>query len=156
MKEKILIWCKNRLGCLIPLGIFFIFMICFSIYSVWYNNTPEGKKAAIEYEKQVIAIEKEQQKQGQLKKEQEQKDSYLLKAVMLCEDAVKNSLKTPATAEFPVITESKYQDIGNNTFVVASYVDNENVYGAKVRNNYNCTIKMTGNNSGMVQKLNFY
>jgi len=47
---------------------------------------------------------------------------------------VKQSLRAPATAKFPFPVRGIYQ--GDCTFVVSSYVDAENAFGASVRSNY--------------------
>lgn len=69
-------------------------------------------------------------------------------------DTVKRNLKAPSTAKFPF---SYYnQDIKKtsyDTFVVNSYVDAQNGFGAMIRSNFSVTIKKTGSNSYTVENL---
>ncbi len=56
-------------------------------------------------------------------------------AVSICEDAVKNRLRAPATAQFPdplAIPES------GNRWRVQGAVDAQNAFGALVRSDYEC------------------
>jgi hypothetical protein len=68
------------------------------------------------------------------------KDHSIMASIQ-CKNFVKDSLKSPSSAEFPM---SKGQNIGSNTYVVNSYVDADNVFGAKLRKNFSCKIKYTG------------
>jgi hypothetical protein len=55
--------------------------------------------------------------------------------------AVKENLKAPSTAKFPFsYSSADIKKIDINTFVVKSYVDAENSFGAKIRNNFTVTI----------------
>lgn len=64
-----------------------------------------------------------------------------------CADKVKQHLKAPATAKFPGILErmDHVQDEGAREgwryFSIASYVDAENSFGAKIRTYWSCKIK---------------
>ena len=66
----------------------------------------------------------------------------------LAEDVVKSNLKAPSTAKFPF----SYADEGvsfskaNGIYTVTGWVDSENSYGAKLRNNF--TVTMTKSGSG--------
>lgn len=55
---------------------------------------------------------------------------------------VKNALKSPASADFP----SNYQirNIPDSRFVVSSYVDSQNSFGAILRSNWVVTIQYLG------------
>jgi hypothetical protein len=56
--------------------------------------------------------------------------------------AVKERLKAPSTAKFPWSSHGQYiKEIGNRTFVVKSYVDAENSFGAKIRSNFTVKVK---------------
>ena len=60
-------------------------------------------------------------------------------------DAVRQSLKTPSTAEFPFsYASAEIQDLGNGNYVVKSYVDAQNGFGAMIRSNFTVTIKKVG------------
>ncbi|MEQ2356445.1 hypothetical protein GSF04_20910 [Pseudoalteromonas sp. A22] len=71
-------------------------------------------------------------------------------AYFTCQDGVKRKLKTPSTASFSSISESNVTQlrIGRRggkdeiQFLVVGYVDAQNSFGAKLRNNFTC--KATG------------
>jgi hypothetical protein len=55
-----------------------------------------------------------------------------------CRDLVEGSLKAPATAEFGELSAAKL--LGEWT--VTGYVDAENSFGAMLRNNFQCTVRV--------------
>lgn len=63
-------------------------------------------------------------------------------AVVYCQMYAKNALKNPSSADFPWSDEAKA--IGGDEFVLASYVDAENSFGAKIRTQYACHVKYAG------------
>jgi hypothetical protein len=73
------------------------------------------------------------------------KDDHSTMASIQCRDFVRDRLKSPSTADFPM---SIGRDVGNNTYVLYSYVDAENSFGAKIRNDFYCKIKYTGGDDG--------
>jgi hypothetical protein len=64
-------------------------------------------------------------------------------AFIQCQAFVKNTLKAPATAQFPSKPQSAI-DAGNNTFVVIATVDAQNSFGALLRNDWTCKTRYTG------------
>jgi hypothetical protein len=58
---------------------------------------------------------------------------------------IKYKLKSPSTAEFPSSLEAKVIGVGDNTFIVSSYVDAQNSYGAMIRTYYEAEIRYNGN-----------
>lgn len=59
-------------------------------------------------------------------------------AIRYCEDAVRDQLRSPSTAAF----DSESTD--SNPYRVSGTVDAENGFGATVRNNFSCTVTITG------------
>jgi len=58
---------------------------------------------------------------------------------------VKRHLKAPSTADFGYQTESEcVTSLGDGRYRVSGWVDAENSFGAKIRNNYSCTIRDLG------------
>tara|TARA_B110000196_G_C20909299_1_gene549755 strand:+ start:217 stop:792 length:576 start_codon:yes stop_codon:yes gene_type:complete len=55
--------------------------------------------------------------------------------------AVKQNLKSPATAEFPFYDDSQIQHIGDCVYQVRSYVDSQNSFGATIRTSFYVRIK---------------
>lgn len=67
---------------------------------------------------------------------------------------VKENLKAPSTADFPFsYARENITEIGTNTFVVKSYVDSENGFGAKIRSNFTITIIKNDENSYTYKNL---
>ncbi|MEW6765581.1 MAG: hypothetical protein AB1344_07325 [Pseudomonadota bacterium] len=58
-----------------------------------------------------------------------------------CERLVKNRLKSPSTADFPWGFPNVI-DLGGNEFMLVSYVDAQNGFGAMIRSNYSCRVKV--------------
>ena len=59
----------------------------------------------------------------------------------LCQEKVKEVLKSPSTAKFPNYTEWGFKQ-ENNIFTVQGYVDAQNGFGAEIRSNFQFVIDM--------------
>lgn len=57
-----------------------------------------------------------------------------------CQEFVKTQLKAPSTADFPSLGGSTSK-IDNSTYLVRSYVDAQNSFGATIRSNWICKIQ---------------
>lgn len=70
-------------------------------------------------------------------------------AYIAMEEHVKRQLRTPSTAEFPSHREKQSHTTkrGNNTYVINSWVDAENAFGAQVRTRFIGEIEQTGQRS---------
>lgn len=66
---------------------------------------------------------------------------------------VKESLKSPSTAEFPSRSEHSVINLGNNTCEVSSYVDSQNGFGAEVRSNWTATVQSDGGSNWTLSTL---
>ncbi|THA72588.1 hypothetical protein E6R60_26225 [Streptomyces sp. A0642] len=65
-------------------------------------------------------------------------------AAIMCEKFVKERLKSPGSADFSGVTETKITPTTEKapwTYLVNGYVDSQNSFGASVRNDYRCLIK---------------
>jgi hypothetical protein len=60
-----------------------------------------------------------------------------------CEEFVKNRLKAPSTADFPFLDRTVIPE-GANTYIVRSYVDAQNGFGAMIRSDFRCEIRYNG------------
>lgn len=70
---------------------------------------------------------------------------------------VKENLKAPSTAKFPFSYYGQdIKEVAYNTFIVNSYVDAENSFGAKLRSNFMVKIKKTGENTFNVLDVQIY
>ena len=63
----------------------------------------------------------------------------------LCQEKVKEILKSPSTAKFPVYTEWGFKQ-EKNIFTVQGYVDAQNSFGAETRNKFQFIIDMNSDN----------
>ena len=63
------------------------------------------------------------------------------------QECVKELLKSPSTAEFPSGSEQFVTRIDNDTFLINSYVDSQNSFGAMLRTNYVCQITLNNNDT---------
>ena len=59
----------------------------------------------------------------------------------MCQEKVKEILKSPSTAKFPVYTEWGFKQ-EKNIFTVQGYVDAQNSFGAETRSNFQFVIDM--------------
>ena len=64
------------------------------------------------------------------------------------EEFVKKRLKSPSTAEFPGTFEKNdhIKELGNNEYLISSWVDSQNGFGAMIRSRFSCKIIFEGNN----------
>jgi len=62
---------------------------------------------------------------------------------------MKRKLKAPATADFPSYSDSDVSVVhrGGGVFMVKSYVDAQNSFGANIRTHYICELKDNGGDS---------
>lgn len=66
-------------------------------------------------------------------------------AYIMSQQFVKDRLKAPATADFPWQDEATIRKTGPGEFLVLSYVDAQNAFGANIRNHYACKISSDDN-----------
>jgi hypothetical protein len=71
-------------------------------------------------------------------------DNAKVITTVLCEDAVKRRLRAPGTADFPFGNATNAEALGNNRYRLRSYVDAQNAFGAKLRNNFVCIVEGSG------------
>jgi hypothetical protein len=64
-------------------------------------------------------------------------------AFVQCKSFVNERLKAPHTADFPFLDRESI-NMGDNTYVIRSYVDSQNSFGAMIRNKTFCKVKWNG------------
>ena len=66
-------------------------------------------------------------------------------AYLYAQECVTRELKSPASAEFPgmSVKEKHTTSLGNNEFQITSYVDSQNSFGAMIRSNFTCKIRVS-------------
>jgi hypothetical protein len=67
-----------------------------------------------------------------------------ISAHLMCRQFVTNRLKAPATAEFASYNADAITKLTEGRYVVRSYVDAQNAFGANVRTQYACTVTWQG------------
>jgi hypothetical protein len=77
----------------------------------------------------------------------------------MAEEFVKKNLKSPSTADFGSVfgdyqdPNNGTQDLGGGRFYCHGWVDAENSFGAKLRTNWECTIKFVGNDNWAAESV---
>ncbi len=105
----------------------------------------EQKAEAEKEAKEVAAKKAEEQKEKQKEDERNKKSTI----IATTQEVVKKNLKCPSTAKFPwgfdeyTITESKSENKDRVIYNIAGYVDAENSFGAKLRNNFIVKLECT-------------
>jgi hypothetical protein len=69
-----------------------------------------------------------------------------MEAFVMSQDFVKQRLKSPKSADFPWYDQKFVTDKGDGQYVVVSYVDAKNSFGADLRANYVCELRYVGDN----------
>lgn len=67
----------------------------------------------------------------------------ILNAKICAEQAVKDTLKAPSTAEFCSHSDMEAEHLGNNQWIVSGYVDAQNSFGAFIRKDWSVTLTLT-------------
>jgi hypothetical protein len=86
----------------------------------------------------VRQAEAAQAEQAQAKAQEIESGAYIVSQY-----AVKDQLKSPSTAEFPLLAES-VNNYAEGYYLVKSYVDSQNSFGATVRNKYTVVMQYLG------------
>lgn len=103
------------------------------------------KRTAEEAARRKAATEREEARRKRL--QEWESSGGKISALVMSQKFVARRLKAPATADFASITESKVTHLGEGEFLVVSYVDAQNSFGAKLRNHYACRLKDAGNDN---------
>ncbi|WP_369990574.1 hypothetical protein [Pseudomonas xanthosomatis] len=126
--------------------------VLFSIFAGVFmpELTPEQRQAQAESQRkrdEQKAAEKaqEQAREAEIAKT---KDRSIMAAI-ICSNYVEQSLKSPKSADFPFEKAAGGSRIlGEQKYLIRSYVDAQNSYGAQLRNWYDCTIQYRAGNDG--------
>jgi hypothetical protein len=74
------------------------------------------------------------------------------RAMVMCKQEVRKRLKAPATADFPTFMNSELKD---GKYVVTSYVDAQNGFGANLRTYFQCETGDAGAEQLEIAKVEF-
>lgn len=137
-RKKLGLVAANLVGAIAGLVLFTIFAGVFMP-----KPTPEQVQARAEAKQladQREAAEKAEKEAEKVKAEKNKDRSTM--AAIICSNYVENSLKSPKSADFPfdkAAGGSKY--LGEQKYLVRSYVDAQNAFGAQIRTWYICNIQ---------------
>jgi len=84
----------------------------------------------------------EEERQEQI--EQRKLNSDLSWGYKSAKEKVLKELKSPSTAKFADFSEIRYKDNGDGSYIIESYVDSQNSFGATVRTKFRCSIAKFG------------
>lgn len=90
-------------------------------------------------EQQRLTAERERQNKIEAEKRYNKSESYFI-----CQDFVKDRLKSPSTAEFPSSRNVNIFETGTNKYMIKGYVDAQNSFGAQLRTQYECEVQLDG------------
>ena len=79
----------------------------------------------------------------------------MLDAFPYAKQFVRQKIKSPSTADFPWTPDEGSHQVNANTFIVMSYVDSENGFGALKRTHYICQITFSGDDNATCDYLTF-
>ena len=87
-----------------------------------------------------------QTKEGAEKEEAERPEEegprdYSSVAMRICNDLIRKRLKSPSTADFPWTPEKIEANPENGVYVIGSYVDSQNGFGATIRTRFECKLE---------------
>jgi len=86
----------------------------------------------------LVAILADDEDEARVSKKETRPILTETKAYYLAQGFVKDRLKAPATADFPY--SFKRKRVNDSTFIINSYVDSQNSFGALIRTNWSCII----------------
>lgn len=76
-------------------------------------------------------------KEAEIKQKEEEQKTLAYVYSQLC---VKQKLKSPSSAKFPYTDEAEILKENDSTYLIKSYVDSQNSFGAMLRTNYLCEV----------------
>lgn len=117
------------------IGVFILLILAFNTCSNYLIKSDPNYKPLTEVEKE----------------ERRQKDDAALNAQLL----VKRKLKSPSTADFPPTSTAKVEKSENGTWIVTSYVDSQNGFGAMIRNDWVAEIRYLPNDKIELVNIHF-
>ncbi|HUM44337.1 MAG TPA: hypothetical protein PKI14_15440 [Fervidobacterium sp.] len=80
-----------------------------------------------------------------------------IEAIIMAEKFVKDRLVSPSSAKFPWrSSETTAVKVDEDTWVISSYVDSQNRFGAMLRTYYIAKVKYLGNDKWQLLDLEFY
>ncbi len=101
-------------------------------------------------EAELIAEEEERKRQAELAKQKAEAERLVelnsvsdSEAYVMAQGFVKAMLKSPKTADFPFLDYS-HRNLGDGKWIIQSYVDSQNGFGAMIRTQYQVEMQFNG------------
>ena len=66
----------------------------------------------------------------------------------ICQNQVREQLRSPSTAEFPRLMPLVEHEPGRRVATIEAHVDAQNAFGATVRNEFTCRVERKADDSG--------
>lgn len=107
------------------------------------NETKEEHSMRIDKEKEQQKIKEESDRKAKFIRESQDGDI----AVVCSQQKVKSLLKSPSSADFPMNIGRSSTPLGENKYLVKSYVDSQNSFGATMRTIFFCTTEVLNRES---------
>ncbi|QWX83618.1 hypothetical protein H0I23_14345 [Cellulophaga sp. HaHaR_3_176] len=102
--------------------------------------------------KEIIEIQKQYRKQQNIKTYSYLSDDQI---TLAAQKYVEQYLKSPSTAKFPSLFKSEIKKIRPGSYIVTSYVDSQNGFGAIIRNNYIVELNQTIDGKIILKDITF-
>jgi hypothetical protein len=123
------------------------------------ESAPEAEPAAVDepaaepeqVEAEHVADDPEPEPEPAV--EEQEHDEFT--AAVMCEEFVKDQLRAPATAGFPLPTDYQIEHKGDGRYRMDSHVDSENGFGAQIRTQFTCKIQHAGGDRWELVDLTF-
>ena len=88
----------------------------------------------------------EDRQQGFEQQTTENETNQKITALTAAQECVKERLKSPSSADFPWGTDC-VSKVSENTYIINSYVDSQNSFGAMLRTNFSCQVTLNSDDT---------
>lgn len=137
--------------------VIFVFLIMFGVSAVMTQPSPEQQAINAQIAEQKAAEKAQQEeakaKEAEIKAKEREEEALMSDAFYTSQAFIEQRLKSPSTAKFASRDESKVLNMGENLYVIVSYVDSQNGFGAMIRTKYNIALKYTEDKKWKLERL---
>ncbi|WFO15028.1 hypothetical protein M601_014210 [Cellulophaga baltica 4] len=118
----------------------------------FYNKSVEKRESDAKL-REIIEIREEYRNQEKIETFSYLSDDQISLAA---QKFVKKSLQSPSTAKFPALFKSSVKKLSPGYFMVSSFVDSQNTFGAMIRSNYEVKLRQTTDGKIELQDIKLY
>lgn len=123
-----------------------------TIIGVFIYNKYVEKRENDSKMKEIIEIRKEYRNQQKIETYSYLSDNQI---AIAAQKYVEQYLKSPSTAKFPSLFKSEIKKTRPGSYIVTSYVDSQNGFGAITRNNYIVELNQTIDGKIILKDITF-